>query len=593
MSQALRPLHVAVLLKQVPPYDRSVPLDEHGRLARAALPGEMNAWCRRALTRAVQLAEASAGHVTALTMGPPGALDVLREALACGAHSAVHLSDPRLAGADCLVTAHALAAALRTRGPFDLVLAGHSSTDAATGALGPMVAGLLGWPFLGPVMDVDPRDHGRGLEARVQEESQTVHARVELPAVVSVAERSCRAARADPSGWPEGTRIATAGLAELPGARTAAASPTRVLGVRHARPGRRPLLIKGGTDQAGRIWELLTQRLAQAPDEPGALLLPQPPGGAVTRPYVLAVTSGTPGPSARALLGAASLIAAHGGGRVVVGCAAPDPELLASWGADLALDLTGAAPRPAADALAAWLDAAGPPHAVLGGATAWERELLARLGTRLDAGLLSDLVALRADDASGRLIGTKPVGGALADLVADGAVTVATLRTGALPLPAPRTPHRIPVLGLDAGDDPALRVLSRVPADGHDALERARVVIGVGAGVPADALTHLAPLQALLGAELAATRKVTDTGALPHNRQLGITGRAIAPRLYVAIGISGSQDHLVGVERAHTIVAINNDPSAAIFEQCDIGVVADWREAVTLLTRAAHQAAAR
>jgi electron transfer flavoprotein alpha subunit len=78
---------------------------------------------------------------------------------------------------------------------------------------------------------------------------------------------------------------------------------------------------------------------------------------------------------------------------------------------------------------------------------------------------------------------------------------------------------------------------------------------------------------------------VTDKGWLPRARQIGITGRAIAPRLYVSIGASGKFNHIVGARAAGTILAINPDPNALIFDSADVGVVADWRDALPLLVR--------
>ena len=93
-------------------------------------------------------------------------------------------------------------------------------------------------------------------------------------------------------------------------------------------------------------------------------------------------------------------------------------------------------------------------------------------------------------------------------------------------------------------------------------------------------------MAALLGAELAATRKVTDKGWAPRARQVGITGRSIAPRLYLAVGLSGKFNHMVGVRASGTIVAINDDPGAPVFSQCDIGLVGDWHELVPALAAA-------
>ena len=98
-----------------------------------------------------------------------------------------------------------------------------------------------------------------------------------------------------------------------------------------------------------------------------------------------------------------------------------------------------------------------------------------------------------------------------------------------------------------------------------------------------DEYPALDPLLATLGAELAATRKVTDHGWLPRSRQIGITGRTIAPRLYVAIGTSGKFNHMVGVRAAGTVLAVNRDPEALVFEASDLGIVGDWHEVVPLL----------
>jgi electron transfer flavoprotein alpha subunit len=132
-------------------------------------------------------------------------------------------------------------------------------------------------------------------------------------------------------------------------------------------------------------------------------------------------------------------------------------------------------------------------------------------------------------------------------------------------------------------------VLAERRNDDIEALARAQVVIGVGTGVHPDEYEQLSPLAAVLGAELAATRKVTDKGWAPRSRQVGITGRAVAPRLYVAIGLSGKFNHMVGVRSAGTILAVNPDPSAPVFEHCDVGIVADWHEVVPLLTTSLRQ----
>jgi electron transfer flavoprotein alpha subunit len=110
------------------------------------------------------------------------------------------------------------------------------------------------------------------------------------------------------------------------------------------------------------------------------------------------------------------------------------------------------------------------------------------------------------------------------------------------------------------------------------------MVIGVGQGVHPDEYADLEPLLHLLGGELAATRKVTDKGWLPRARQVGITGHSIAPRLYIALGLSGKFNHTVGVRSSGTILAVNPDPDALIFDWADVGIVAPWRDVLPELT---------
>ena len=128
-----------------------------------------------------------------------------------------------------------------------------------------------------------------------------------------------------------------------------------------------------------------------------------------------------------------------------------------------------------------------------------------------------------------------------------------------------------------------VRITSSSRDDDVEVLATAPRVVCVGAGVPPDDYADLQPLLDVLGAELAATRKVTDKGWQPRARQVGITGRSIAPRLYVAIGLSGKFNHAVGVRAAGTVLAINSDRDAPIWDHADIGIVGEWRDVVPRL----------
>jgi len=117
-------------------------------------------------------------------------------------------------------------------------------------------------------------------------------------------------------------------------------------------------------------------------------------------------------------------------------------------------------------------------------------------------------------------------------------------------------------------------------------LDQANVIVGVGSGIGGpEHLAEITRLASALGGAVGATRKVVDLGWLPPQQQIGLSGRRIAPRLYLAIGARGSFNHAIGIRRAGTIVAINRDVKAEVFKECDLGVVADWREIVPALSR--------
>jgi len=87
-----------------------------------------------------------------------------------------------------------------------------------------------------------------------------------------------------------------------------------------------------------------------------------------------------------------------------------------------------------------------------------------------------------------------------------------------------------------------------------------------------------------LGAGIGATRRVVDQGWLPRHYQIGLTGKVVSPRLYIAIGVRGVLNHTIGIQQAGTIVAINNDASADIFGTADFGIISDWAEIIPALT---------
>jgi electron transfer flavoprotein alpha subunit len=289
------------------------------------------------------------------------------------------------------------------------------------------------------------------------------------------------------------------------------------------------------------------------------------------------------------LLGAAAHLAAAIDGHVVAfGTGDLEPAQLGSLGADLVVDIDTYDEENVAGALAQWC-LPREPWAVLAPSTTWGREVASRAAARLGAGLTGDAVELDVD-AEHRLVAWKPAfGGALvAAILCRSPIQMATVRAGMM-LSRDLREHTPKYEQLIVAPRGRVTVLERTRDDDLDVLADADAVIAVGTGVRPEHYDELEPLRELLGAELGATRKVTDKGWMPRARQVGITGRSIAPRLLVSVGASGKFNHSVGFRNAATVLAINPDATAPIFGFCDVGIVADWHDALPRLVRALEE----
>jgi len=216
------------------------------------------------------------------------------------------------------------------------------------------------------------------------------------------------------------------------------------------------------------------------------------------------------------------------------------------------------------------------------------RDFAPKLAARFGKSLISDCI--RAQVAGDKITFTRRIflGKLDADVTSDGAAPVfATFQTGAYRPDQAKKGSGAPVenLPLEIGD---VRMIAEAPfqeAKQAVDLTKADVIVAVGRGIKSkDNIALAEKLAEALGGDLAASRPICDAEWLPIDRQIGSSGQTVSPKLYVALGISGAIQHLVGMKNSGTIVAINKDAEAPIFDIADYGIVGDLFEAVPVLT---------
>jgi electron transfer flavoprotein alpha subunit len=278
---------------------------------------------------------------------------------------------------------------------------------------------------------------------------------------------------------------------------------------------------------------------------------------------------------------------------VVIGSGAPAAkDRVAQYGAAKIYvaddaELNGYVVAPTVEVLAS-LVASASPAAVLLSSTYEGKEIAGRLAVRVGSGVLTDAVDVVAE--GGKIVAEQSIfgGATIVKSAVTRGVPIVTVRPNSVaPEAAPATPAEETMSVTLPDSAKSARITERVVAErgGRPELTEASVVVSGGRGVgSAEGFGIIEKLADSLGAAVGASRAATDAGWYPHQAQVGQTGKTVAPQLYIACGISGAIQHRAGMQTSKTIVVINKDPEAPIFELADYGVVGDLFSIVPQLT---------
>lgn len=603
-------MHIVVCVKHVPDATdiRFDPITLN--LIREGVPSIVNPCCLNAIEEGIQIKEKTGGTVSAVSMGPLQAHEALREALAMGADNAFLVSDREMAGADTLATSYTLwrtVATVAKRNPLDLILTGRVAIDGETGQVPPGLAVRLGIPIISNVIEivsVDPNLRTIVAKHRFDDGVETVEAK--LPAVLTITEGAnkprkytidgmLRAKKTRIEVWDKNTIGAESNMLGLKG------SPTIVKKV-FPPPGRKQGELFDGTNDAHEAARWLLQRLvsvgafAQARTEEKetdkAQVTHHEGSSRFGEVWVwIEHLHGKPAHVSWELLGEGKRLAQLYGTKLAAVAIGSNVSHLAkdafAHGAEkvyLIEDtrLEDYRTQPYAVALTQAV-ARFKPEALLIGGTIRGRDLAGSAATFIGTGLIADCTALDVDIETGIFMGTRPdYGGNLMSTIIcpKNRPTMVSVRPRVMKSLPPDPTKDGEIIRLDVSfnpDDFNTEVLDFVPIEKVGIrLEDSQIIVSGGRGLGSANNFHLIEeLAQALHAQVGASRAAVRAGWISSDHQVGQTGITVRPRLYIAAGISGAIQHIVGIMNVDYIAAINRDRNAPIFKMADFGVVGD------------------
>ena len=604
-------MKIAVCVKQIPTLSMLSFDNSKRKVIREGVPSEVNHFDLLAVCAVLNLKHNFDIELSVFTMGPPQAKDALIQCLALGADRGFHLVDELFSGSDTLATARALACALK-RDSYDIIICGRNSLDAETGQVGPEIAELLDLPQITSVRDFTISKSLDSITAeRITDEGHDVVS-CKLPALITVTEGVSKEQYPDKGALENAStlplnEISATELSDDTSIFGAVGSPTWVNNIFTLDLNREQILIKDlpvdksvammvdylenknlFLDSDNEQNKLIKRGAARSKNKIGSFCVVPEIIGSEIRPVSLEI------------MGRAIQLADHTNTNlecILIGNRLEKHfSTLTAYGADkifVAEDVhfsqfdvelyTG---------ILHDLISIHNPFALLIPSTINGRDMASRLSARVGIGLTGDCIGLEIDEQN-RLVALKPAfgGNVVAPIISKTLPQMVTIRPGVFTKVTPDwsiKPQLQNIKSSSTRKNSRVEIIQQFPDKIvlNSSLENARIIIGVGKGIGnVQNLEIIRKLANVLNASIGATREVADLGWLPRQTQIGLSGKSVSPDLYIAIGIRGPFNHTVGIQKAKTVIAINNSARSPIFKAADFGLLGDFSEIVPELTK--------
>jgi electron transfer flavoprotein alpha subunit len=559
-------MKILTFVKQVPDVN-SIGFDpKTNRIIREGVPLMMNSFDKKAVEEALRLKEKYGAETVVASLGPPSALAVVNEAMRMGIDKGYLISDPRFGGSDTLATSKILSKFASDINP-DIILMGKYSLDGETSQVPPEVAVMLSYHFKSSISKIELN----GREAIIEHENEMglFSMKITLPALFSVSEKinKARPIKSEAPDFSSGIeRVDSSKLKiEMTGTEM---SPTVVAGTRDMENKRICEMLENGPDLFSRIAVMLEES-GTSKEEKRKIVKPNISDN---RETILGIALDDPVISQEIASRITALADSHDLNPVMIGNV--DPKNLVGMPAALYYHISSPDLNASLKGIYDFILGNRPAYVIFPSTTRG-REIAGTIAGRLNLGLTADCVDLEIKD--GRLIQYKPSfgGSIIASIYSKTKPEMATVRPGMFK--SELTVEGFPVKEVLVEGYPQEEITSssEVP-ESFLPLRSSRVVLGIGRGASDKAtIEKVLKLADLTSASVGASRPVVDMGLIPRQQQIGLTGYSISPEVYIAIGISGMSNHVVGLRYCKKVIAVNRDPKAPIFNFADYGVVMD------------------